>query len=91
MAYVIASGASIAGFASSVCPVDAIFAVADLPENERGFERANAEFFASAVTGWGAPGGADSSYVSALDRPLVAMREWQGRGSPHEGDRKGTG
>jgi hypothetical protein len=39
-----------------------------------GFERANAEFFGPAITGWGSPGGADSAHVSALDHPLVAIR-----------------
>jgi ferredoxin len=46
------------GLCLSVCPVDAIYAGDDLPETERAFERANAEFFGSAVTGWGSPGGA---------------------------------
>jgi NAD-dependent dihydropyrimidine dehydrogenase PreA subunit len=63
------------GLCLSVCPVDAISAGDDLPERERGFERANAEFFGSAVTGWGSPGGASPAHVSALDHPLVAMRE----------------
>jgi NAD-dependent dihydropyrimidine dehydrogenase PreA subunit len=58
----------------SVCPVDAICVSEDLPESERGFERANAEFFGPAITGWGSPGGADSAHVSALDHPLVAIR-----------------
>jgi Fe-S-cluster-containing hydrogenase component 2 len=58
----------------SVCPVDAIYVSEDLPESERAFERANAEFFGPAITGWGSPGGADSAHVSALDHPLVAIR-----------------
>jgi NAD-dependent dihydropyrimidine dehydrogenase PreA subunit len=62
------------GLCPSVCPVDAIYASEDLPEGERAFERANAEFFGREVTGWGSPGGADSTHVSALDHPLVAMR-----------------
>jgi NAD-dependent dihydropyrimidine dehydrogenase PreA subunit len=41
------------GLCLSVCPVDAIYAGGDLPESERAFERANAEFFGSVVTGWG--------------------------------------
>ena len=40
------------GLCLSVCPVDAIYAADDLPESEREFERANAEFFASALTRW---------------------------------------
>jgi ferredoxin len=63
------------GLCLSICPVDAIYASDDLPESERAFERANAEFFTPAVTGWGAPGGADAAHVRALDHPLVATRD----------------
>ena len=77
------------GLCLSVCPVDAIYAGDDLPESERGFERANAEYFGSAVTGWGSPGGADPAHVSALDHPLVAVRDRQRRSSPRDPDRKG--
>jgi NAD-dependent dihydropyrimidine dehydrogenase PreA subunit len=62
------------GLCLSVCPVDAICVSEDLPESERGFERANPEFFGPAITGWGSPGGVDSAHVSALDHPLVAIR-----------------
>ena len=62
------------GLCLSVCPVDAIYAEDDLPENERPFADANAEFFGPALTGWGSPGGADALHVSALDHPLVAAR-----------------
>jgi ferredoxin len=62
------------GLCLSVCPVDAIYADDDLPENERDFGRANAEFFGQAVTGWGSPGGADAGHISLLDHPLVAAR-----------------
>ncbi len=79
------------GLCLSVCPVDAIYAGGDLPESERAFERANAEFFGSGVTGWGSPGGADSAHVSALDHPLVMMRDRRRRSSPHNGDVKGIG
>ena len=79
------------GLCLSVCPVDAIYAGGDLPENERAFERANAEFFGSVVTGWGSPGGADSAHVSALDHPLVTMRDRRRRSSPHNGDVEGIG
>jgi NAD-dependent dihydropyrimidine dehydrogenase PreA subunit len=75
----------------SVCPVDAIYASDDLLESERAFECANAEFFGSALTGWGSSGGADSAHVSALDRPLVVMRDRQRRGSTRDEDRKGIG
>jgi ferredoxin len=62
------------GLCLSVCPVDAIYAEEDLPENERVFARANAEFFGPAITHWGSPGGADARHVSQLDHPLVAKR-----------------
>jgi ferredoxin len=62
------------GLCLSVCPVDAIYVSEDLAESKRAFERANAEFFGSAITGWGSPGGADSAHVSALDYPLVGIR-----------------
>jgi ferredoxin len=61
------------GLCLSFCPVDAIYA-SDLPEIERAFERANAEFFEQAITRWGSPGGAESAHVSSLDHPLVAKR-----------------
>ena len=60
------------GLCLSICPVEAIFASEDLPQGERAFESANAEFFSPALTGWGSPGGADSRHVSALDHPIVA-------------------
>ena len=62
------------GLCLSVCPVDAIYADEDLPENERIYRSANAEFFSPAITGWGSPGGADARHVSLLDHPLVAAR-----------------
>jgi NAD-dependent dihydropyrimidine dehydrogenase PreA subunit len=60
------------GLCLSVCPVSAIYAQDELPEHERDFLRANAEFFGSSVTGWGSPGGADARHISTLDHPLVA-------------------
>ncbi|MDR6294495.1 ferredoxin [Inquilinus ginsengisoli] len=60
------------GICLSVCPVQAIFADDELPAAEEGFRAANAEFFGPAVTGWGAPGGADATHVSILDHPEVA-------------------
>jgi NAD-dependent dihydropyrimidine dehydrogenase PreA subunit len=62
------------GLCLLVCPVDAIYVTEDLPERERAFERANAEFFGPAITGWGSPGRTESAHVSALDHPLVAIR-----------------
>ena len=60
------------GLCLSVCPVEAIYAEEDLPEQERAFGRAIAEFFGPAITGWGSPGGADAPHRSGLDHPLVA-------------------
>jgi ferredoxin len=51
--------------------VQAIFEDEDVPAQEQAFIDANAEFFGSAVTGWGTPGGADAKHVSRLDVPLV--------------------
>lgn len=59
------------GICVSVCPVQAIYEDVDVPEAEQPFIAANVEFFASGVTGWGAPGGVTKDYVSALDAPLV--------------------
>ena len=59
------------GLCLSVCPVDAIYAEDELPANEGGFRLVNAEFFGSSVTGWGAPGGANTGQATALDHPLV--------------------
>ncbi|MCK6452473.1 MAG: ferredoxin family protein [Alphaproteobacteria bacterium] len=56
----------------SVCPVQAIHADIDVPEAQRGFVAANAEFFGDAVTGWGSPGGAGPRYVTDRDHALVA-------------------
>jgi ferredoxin len=63
------------GLCLSVCPVDAICSDADVPANEVAFLSANAEFFSAAVTGWGSPRGADADHVSAIDHPLVRLRE----------------
>jgi len=60
------------GICLSVCPVQAIYADDELPAAETAFAAANAEFFGPQVTGWGAPGGADSRHVSDRDHPLVA-------------------
>jgi len=79
------------GLCLSVCPVDAIYAQDELPEGERGFERANAEFFGSMVTGWGSPGGADAAHVSALDHPVVLMCGGGRRSSPRNCDRNRIG
>ena len=39
---------------------------------EEAFIAANVDFFGPAVTGWGAPGGADPAHVSTADAALVA-------------------
>lgn len=62
------------GICLSVCPVQAIFADDELPAVEAGFRAVNAEFFGPAVTGWGAPGGADAKHVSTQDHPEVVVR-----------------
>ena len=59
------------GICVSVCPVQAIYEDVDVPLSEQPFIAANTEFFAAAVTGWGAPGGVTPEYVSTLDAPLV--------------------
>ena len=60
------------GLCLSVCPVDAIYAERDLPDEEAAFPRVNAEFFGPAVTGWGLPGGADARHIASCDHPVVA-------------------
>ncbi len=59
------------GVCLSVCPVLAIYADDDIPNADAGFKAVNSEFFGPTVTNWGAPGGADSRYVSASDHPVV--------------------
>jgi NAD-dependent dihydropyrimidine dehydrogenase PreA subunit len=55
----------------SVCPVDAIFEADDVPAAQRAYVAINREFFGPAVSGLGAPGGADGK-VAPLDHPQVA-------------------
>ncbi|HLW90819.1 MAG TPA: ferredoxin [Roseiarcus sp.] len=62
------------GLCLSVCPVDAIFAEEDLPRGEQPYLSINAEFFSSAVTGWGSPGGANPRYRTNADHPDVASQ-----------------
>ena len=59
------------GLCLTVCPVDAIYDEPHLPASQRGFIEINREFFGPAVSGLGAPGGADGKVMS-LDHPLVA-------------------
>jgi NAD-dependent dihydropyrimidine dehydrogenase PreA subunit len=61
------------GLCESVCPVAAIHADDQLPDDQKMFVEVNSEFFGSAVTGWGSPGGADDKHVTPLDHPLVAV------------------
>lgn len=61
------------GLCLSVCPVEAIFEDDATPDSEAAFAAANAEFFNTAVTGWGAPGGATPEFITTLDHPLVAQ------------------
>jgi NAD-dependent dihydropyrimidine dehydrogenase PreA subunit len=60
------------GLCLSVCPVQAIYDEEDVPVGEAPFTAANAEFFTTAVTAWGAPGGAQPQFVTDRDHPLVA-------------------
>jgi ferredoxin len=56
----------------SVCPVEAIYEDALVPEGQLPYIAINAEFFGAAVTGWGSPGGATPSYATDKDHPQVA-------------------
>ena len=58
------------GLCVSVCPVDAIYDGSHVPETQRHFVAVNREFFGAALSGLGAPGGADGRVVP-LDHPLV--------------------
>jgi ferredoxin len=62
----------------SVCPVQAIYGDLEVPEGQRAFIAANAEFFGPQVTGWGAPGGAEPKYVTSRDHPLIARMPHRG-------------
>ena len=59
----------------SVCPVEAIFAEEDLPEESAAFLAVNAEFFEAGVTGWGSPGGVSPDHRTENDHPVVA--DWE--------------
>lgn len=61
------------GLCLSVRPVDPIYASEDLPESERAFERANAEFFGPAPVG-ARPAAPTRPTSGAIDHPLVAIR-----------------
>lgn len=63
------------GLCLSVCPVDAIFADDELPEDESRFTAINSEFFGEDVTGWNEPGGSSDQYRTHLDHPIVASVE----------------
>jgi NAD-dependent dihydropyrimidine dehydrogenase PreA subunit len=56
------------GACEPVCPVDAIYFADDLPGQQAGFYRANAEFF----THLGSPGGASVMGKIHSDHPMVA-------------------
>jgi ferredoxin len=51
--------------------VAAIHADDRLPEELKPWIAINREFFSPAVTGWGAPGGADAKYTTARDHAAV--------------------
>jgi hypothetical protein len=52
--------------------VTAIFYEDDVPDEWKQFTPINAEWFTDAVSGLGAPGGAASVGVVAVDHPVVA-------------------
>ena len=56
----------------SVCPVQAIYEDALIPDELRPYIAINAEFFGDTVTGWGSPGGATARYTTDKDHPQVA-------------------
>lgn len=60
------------GLCETVCPVAAIHADDRLPPELAEWPAVNREFFGPAVTGWGKPGGADSSLTTMRDHPTVA-------------------
>ena len=60
------------GICVSVCPPEAIYEDADVPKPLTRFIAINREFFSSAVTDWGSPGGASSVGAALRDHPLVA-------------------
>ncbi len=60
------------GLCLSVCPVDAIFWDGEATDEQRVFMDVNREFFSSAVSGLGSPGGWDKSRSTEKDHPLVA-------------------
>jgi ferredoxin len=56
----------------SVCPPEAIYEDADVPEPLRAFIAINREFFSPAVTALGSPAGASSVGAALRDHPTVA-------------------
>ena len=60
------------GICVSVCPPEAIYEDVDVPAPLAKFIGINREFFSSAVTGLGSPGGASTLGPSMLDHPQVA-------------------
>jgi len=65
------------GVCETACPVSAIYADDLLSPDKRGWIAVNRDFFGPAVTGWGAPGGADARHATTSDHPLVAA--WPAR------------
>ena len=58
-----------------VCPVTAIFAEDDVPDEWKFYTPINAEFFDDSVTGLGSPGGAAKVGAVPKDHPKVASFE----------------
>ncbi len=62
------------GLCLSICPVDAIFCEDELPSDETQYLEINADFFGTAVIGWGRPGGASSEFRTTKDHLVVASQ-----------------
>ncbi len=60
------------GACEPVCPVNAIFADADLPAEWQGYAHVEREFFGPEVTGLGSPGGAADIGQIDTDHPALA-------------------
>ena len=58
-----------------VCPVTAIFAEDDVPEEWKQFTAINAEFFTNEIAGYTSPGGAAQVGPTDADHPVVAKWE----------------
>ena len=58
-----------------VCPVTAIFAEDDVPDEWKNFTAVNAEFFTEEIAGYTSPGGA--AQVGAVDKDHPVVAGWE--------------